>query len=311
MKFKTMLLFLAISIVFINLFMYAKEPLQAVDRKEKKHNLSICAIFKNEAKFLKEWIEYHRLAGVDHFYLYDNGSTDRFKEILNPYIKDKVVTLIYWPERADETSEEKAFAWALSTQVPAYENAVKFRALNETTWLVCLGVHEFLVPPNANSLVEVLEKYRDYPGVTLASDFFDSSQGNILPRRKLLVQTLELTKAPWQNPQKSVSKTIFKPALCEGFLWPPYQCLFKDNQMAVIVRKDEMRINYYANRDKSYLYFDSPKSKLYIDNRLLAESATSELLGMDYEIEDQERAIYRFVPALLSKMGFDSSDWGW
>ena len=128
-----MLLFLTISFVFINLSMYAKEPLQAVDRKEKNHNLSICAIFKNEAKFLKEWIEYHRLVGVDHFYLYDNGSTDRFKEILNPYIKDKTVTLIYWPERADDTSEEKAFAWALSTQVPAYENAVKFRAARSPT----------------------------------------------------------------------------------------------------------------------------------------------------------------------------------
>ncbi len=277
----------------------------------KKHQLSICAIFKNEAKFLKEWIEYHRLVGVDHFYLYDNGSTDRFKEVLSPYIKDKTVTLIYWPERADEADEEEAYKWVLSTQIPAYENAVSFRALNETEWLVCLAVHEFLVPPNANNLLEVLEQYKDYPGINLVSDFFDASQSNILPRRKLLVQTVELTKTPWQNPQKRVSKTIFKPHQCKGFLWPPYQCLFKDNQIAATVRKDEIRINYYANRDKSYLYFDSPKSMLHVDNRLLAESATRELLSMDYAIEDQEHAIDHFVPALLNKMGFDSLDWGW
>ena len=44
----------------------------------KKYNLSICAIFKNEAKYLKEWIEYHRIFGVDHFYLYNIGSRDSF-----------------------------------------------------------------------------------------------------------------------------------------------------------------------------------------------------------------------------------------
>jgi hypothetical protein len=27
-----------------------------------QYNLVICAIFKNEARFLKEWIEYHRLS---------------------------------------------------------------------------------------------------------------------------------------------------------------------------------------------------------------------------------------------------------
>ena len=39
---------------------------------EKKYKLSICAIFKNEANYLKEWIEYHRMVGVEHFYLYNS-----------------------------------------------------------------------------------------------------------------------------------------------------------------------------------------------------------------------------------------------
>ena len=43
-------------------------------RPAKKHFLSVCAIFKNEGRFLKEWLDYYLLAGVDHFYLYDNGS---------------------------------------------------------------------------------------------------------------------------------------------------------------------------------------------------------------------------------------------
>ena len=46
----------------------------------KSYNVSACAIFQNEAPYLKEWIEYHRLIGVEHFYLYNNGSTDNYDE---------------------------------------------------------------------------------------------------------------------------------------------------------------------------------------------------------------------------------------
>ena len=41
-----------------------------------KYYFSICAIFKDESLSIKEWIEYHKLIGVEHFYLYNNNSTD-------------------------------------------------------------------------------------------------------------------------------------------------------------------------------------------------------------------------------------------
>ena len=44
------------------------------------YELGIVAIFRNEAKNLREWIEYHRLAGVEHFWLYNHGSTDNWNE---------------------------------------------------------------------------------------------------------------------------------------------------------------------------------------------------------------------------------------
>ena len=48
----------------------------------KKFYLSFCSIFKNEAPYMKEWIEYHLLVGVDHFYLYNNNSTDKLIKTL-------------------------------------------------------------------------------------------------------------------------------------------------------------------------------------------------------------------------------------
>ena len=52
----------------------------------KKHFLSVCAIFKNEGRFLREWLNYYLLAGVDHFYLYNNFSDDDYAAVLKPYV---------------------------------------------------------------------------------------------------------------------------------------------------------------------------------------------------------------------------------
>ena len=38
--------------------------------------LAVCAIYRNEAPYLREWIEFHRLVGVERFFLYNNESTD-------------------------------------------------------------------------------------------------------------------------------------------------------------------------------------------------------------------------------------------
>ncbi len=60
--------------------------------KKEPTRLAICAIFKNEAPWLKEWITYHHSAlGVNTFYLYNNDSTDSFKETLQPFVDQGIV----------------------------------------------------------------------------------------------------------------------------------------------------------------------------------------------------------------------------
>ena len=38
--------------------------------------LAIGAIVKNEGPYLLEWIAFHRVVGVDRFFIADNASTD-------------------------------------------------------------------------------------------------------------------------------------------------------------------------------------------------------------------------------------------
>lgn len=55
--------------------------------KSFKTYIALCIIIKNESDYIKEWIDYQRIIGVEKFYIYDNESNDNTKEILEPYIK--------------------------------------------------------------------------------------------------------------------------------------------------------------------------------------------------------------------------------
>jgi hypothetical protein len=65
--------------------------------------LCLIAIFKNESHILKEWIEHYLNQGVDKFFLMDNGSTDEYYSILQPYIVSGKVDLVKDNKRHAQT----------------------------------------------------------------------------------------------------------------------------------------------------------------------------------------------------------------
>ena len=54
----------------------------AVDKNLFLYDLAVVAIIKNETPYLQEWLDYHLLAGVNHFYIYDNQDDDEQKKII-------------------------------------------------------------------------------------------------------------------------------------------------------------------------------------------------------------------------------------
>jgi glycosyltransferase involved in cell wall biosynthesis len=55
--------------------------------------LAICVCVRNEEETIAEFIQWHRLLGVGHFYVYNDASIDRTPDILGNFSKD-VVTII-------------------------------------------------------------------------------------------------------------------------------------------------------------------------------------------------------------------------
>ena len=109
-----------------------------------KYELAIVAILKNEAPYIKEWIDYHLLAGVEHFYLYDNESTDNVKEILQPYIDNGFATYEFYPGKIP--------------QIAAYNSAIK-KYRFETKYLAFIDLDEFIYPHENKSIMEIANEY--------------------------------------------------------------------------------------------------------------------------------------------------------
>lgn len=125
-----------------------------------KYNTAICAIFKNEAKYLKEWIEYHLIVGIDHFYMYNNNSTDDFLSVLTPYIESGVVTLINW-------TKDQA-------QMECYRTCINDYS-KETKWLGFIDIDEFVTPIKYNSVYEFLSKFENRGSVIIFWKIFGTS----------------------------------------------------------------------------------------------------------------------------------------
>src|SRR5579862_2573203 len=136
---------------------------------QEKYSLAICAVFQNESFFMKQWIEFHKLMGVDHFYLYNNASSDNYLDILQPYIDEGLVELIQWPI---ETHNQKEYLALL--QLPAYNHALQI-VKNTARWAAFIDLDEFFCPMRHNTMIELLEEYQDFAGIAINWQTFGTS----------------------------------------------------------------------------------------------------------------------------------------
>jgi hypothetical protein len=235
-----------------------KQMLKAKLLQDPKYYISLVAVFQNEARFLREWIEFYLLMGVEHFYLYNHLSSDDYMEILDPYIKNGIVELKDVKENPKNIQEWNSLQTKLYT-----ETSWKVKDLSE--WLIVVDTDEFLFPIKAKNLKEILKKYDDYAALSVNWKMFGSGDVEKIEPDKLLIESL--TKS--SNDQDLHVKTIVKPRYVKDFTNPHFAnflpCYsqvtenfeYFNGPFIPTESRNILRINYYWARD--FQFFKSQK----------------------------------------------------
>lgn len=195
---------------FISSVMNHERPLA-----EDAVTLSIVAIVKNEADYIDEWIRYHLLVGVDRFYIYDNGSTDETRDILQKYVDEGIVVLREHPGRGQQLS--------------VYNDALRRYKL-QSKYIAFIDVDEFLYScePEKTVLQEIEELFTLYPnagGLALNWRMFGSAGHVSKPEGGVLENYLYRSKEDGKG--NKCIKTIVKPECVYKYVHAHYPLYYK------------------------------------------------------------------------------------
>jgi hypothetical protein len=124
------------------------------------HYLTACLIFQNAASYLEEWLRFHLLVGIEHFYLYDNDSRDDFQSVIRPLLAKGRITLHRWPGAGQQSN--------------VYQHCLD-QHRDEARWIAYIDDDEFLFPASCGSLIEALSAYESYAGVAACWLLFGSN----------------------------------------------------------------------------------------------------------------------------------------
>jgi hypothetical protein len=277
--------------------------------------LSICAVYRNEGPYMREWVAFHRLMGVERFYLYnDRSEDDGHREALAPYVEEGLITVYEWP---DCLPPDVSVGDAL--QCATYEHCIHHHR-QDSRWIAFIDLDEFLFSPTGRSLPDVLGEYEQWPGVGVNWAYFGTSGHRTRPDGLVIENYVRRSNQPgWNRPIKSV----VDPRRVRSFSLPHFFFFHGEPRVAVdenhrpIERRaggnsffsmtdevsfSKLRVNHYATKSEEEL-----RRKWTLDNDLTTgvQRNFSEARierGMKALDEVDDRTIQMHLPALREEL---------
>lgn len=243
-------------------FAIAFAVIQTFKKDNYQYQLSIIAIFQNEDRFLKEWLDFYRVLGVEHFYLFNNLSEDDYQEVLKPYIQAGLVELHDWPYVSQPGNKVD---WT-KIQSAAYRQGLEL-SQGKSKWVALVDTDEFLFPTRQENLLDFLKNYEECSGILVNWQLFGTSQVSRIPDDRLMIETL-IMQSPVQSEVNTCCKSIVRPEKVKycsmpnavvHYPWsysvdPDKRVFLWEFHQSRPVNIDKIRINQYWSRDEEFFY---------------------------------------------------------
>ena len=268
-----------------------------------KAYLSAFAIYYNEADYLREWIEFHKLVGFERFYLYNNFSTDHHGEVLAPYIEGGTVVYREWPVEP--------------AQMAGYKDVLS-RYGDETFWLGIFDIDEFVFSPTGRKVSDVLREFEEFPGVGVNEIPFGTS-GHMTKQPGLAIENF-VRRCELDKPRNRIIKSIVQPAQVADTGSDPHYFRYRDGRRAVDENKelitgsqtehtsvDLLRINHYITRSQEERDKKNAGPDVLRGGRRNLPKARERDKMLHAE---EDTTILRFAPALREALGMPPEEAG-
>ena len=160
-------------------------------------DFAVVAVLKNETTYIEEWLCHHLAVGVQHFFLYDNGSEDDIYGVLRGYINHGIVTIVNFPMRG--------------LQRDAYNHALRFYG-GATEWMAYFDIDEFLVPEGDETMPQIMARFPKAEQVLVSRKEFCFSGHRERPDGLVTESyTLASENVPRVGRAETLAKSILRP----------------------------------------------------------------------------------------------------
>ena len=198
--------------------------------------LAACAIFRNEARYLAEWVAFHLALGVEHLFLYNNLSEDAFAVELSPFVDEGTVTLVDWPMYPGQNQ--------------AYDDCIE-RTRGNWRWVAFIDLDEFLFSPRMRPVPDLLTRFEHVPGVGVPWVQFGTS-GHPTPPPGLVIENYTRRRVGRRNLRQF--KSVVDPAAVTKTLGP-HSFQYADRRypgpVPCFASVHDLRVNHYFTRSEA------------------------------------------------------------
>jgi len=135
--------------------------------------VALATFLKNEYSDISGWLSWHLSLGFDHIFIYEDGSIDGTRELLNACSKVLPVTII-----ETDRKNEKSFYYR---QRDSYLHAIKTSAYNYD-WIALIDGDEYIFIREDNNIKKFLETFSNADAIAISWCIFGSNERVLRPR---------------------------------------------------------------------------------------------------------------------------------